>query len=111
MHLGAVVSIGKLLKKNFKHILFNNFSHESVGGQTTNIEKLDIKKLVFSSGYKRYFLIKNKNQITSVLKKFTKAKGPSLLEIKIQPGSLNNLTRPRQLLKIKKVFMQSFKSV
>ena len=111
MHLGAVISIGKLFKHNFKHILFNNFSHESVGGQTTNIDKLDIKKLVFSAGYKKYFLIKNKNQINFVLKKFIKEKGPSLLEIKIQPGSLNNLIRPRKLLKIKKIFMKSFKSI
>ena len=57
MHLGSIVNIGKTLKKNFKHVLLNNFSHESVGGQTTNIDKLNIKNFVLSTGYKKYFLI------------------------------------------------------
>ena len=52
MHLGSLVSIGKIGGKNFKHILFNNNSHESVGGQTTNIEKLNIKKLFYPQDIK-----------------------------------------------------------
>ena len=63
--------------KNFKHILFNNNSHESVGGQTTNIEKLNIKKLILSSGYKNYYLIKSFDKISITINKFLKSKGPS----------------------------------
>ena len=33
MHLGALQTIGNIGSKNFKHILFNNGIHESVGGQ------------------------------------------------------------------------------
>ena len=58
MHLGSIVSIGKKKRKNFKHLLFNNFSHESVGGQSTNIDKVNIEKLIKSVGYKHYFLLK-----------------------------------------------------
>ena len=32
MHLGSLASISKFANKNFKHILFNNYSHESVEG-------------------------------------------------------------------------------
>ena len=51
MHLGSVISITKYAKKNFKYILLNNNVHESVGGQTTNIENINLKlfsKSVFS---------------------------------------------------------------
>lgn len=108
MHLGSLVSIGKVGGQNFKHILFNNFSHESVGGQTTNIEKLDIKKLIFSAGYKNFFKINKKNQLNLTLSKFLKSKGPSFLEIKIKPGSINNLKRPKNFIEIKKKFMENF---
>ena len=108
MHLGSLVSIGKLGGKNFKHILFNNFSHESVGGQTTNIEKIDMKKLIFSVGYNNFFKINKKDQLNLTLSKFLKSKGPSFLEIKIKSGSINNLKRPRNLIEIKKKFMNNF---
>ncbi len=108
MHLGSIVSIGKIAGRNFKHILFNNFSHESVGGQPTNIEKLNMKKLVLSAGYKKFFKINRKNQINLILNKFLKSRGPSFLEVEISPGSIENLQRPRNLLKIKKKFMDSF---
>ena len=30
MHMGSIVNIGFSAERNFKHILLNNFSHESV---------------------------------------------------------------------------------
>ena len=38
----SAVSISKYAKKNFKYILLNNRSHESVGGQQTNIENINL---------------------------------------------------------------------
>jgi phosphonopyruvate decarboxylase len=108
MHLGSIISIGKIGERNFKHILFNNFSHESVGGQTTNIEKLNIKKLVFAAGYKKYFKISKKNHLSYILKKFLVSKGPCFLEIQIDSGSIENLTRPKNFLDIKNKFKKSF---
>ena len=37
---GSLKLSGMFGKANFKHILFNNASHESVGGQRTFVEKL-----------------------------------------------------------------------
>ena len=41
MHLGSMANIGFNGNKNFKHIILNNNSHESVGGQKTNIERVN----------------------------------------------------------------------
>ena len=105
MHLGALRTIGYLSNKNFKHIILNNNSHESVGGQLTTASGVDLKKLSSSVGYKNYFIIKDKKNIRSKIKSFIKAKGPSLLEVKINNGSLKNLSRPKNLTKIKDQFM------
>lgn len=108
MHLGSLASISKFANKNFKHILFNNYSHESVGGQPTNIDKIEIKKLVLSCGYKNYYKIFRKSEVKKTLINFLNSKGPSFLEIQVKNGSINNLKRPKNLLNIKKNFMKSF---
>ena len=46
MHMGSMVTIGKYAKKNYKYILLNNLAHESVGGQKTLIETLNLKILL-----------------------------------------------------------------
>ncbi len=105
MHLGSLRTVGFSSSKKFKHILFNNNSHESVGGQSTNAEGIDFKSLVKSLGYKSYFKIKKKSETKNIIRKFIKSRGPSFLEVKIKNGSLKNLSRPKNLLRIKKYFM------
>ena len=106
MHMGSLVTNGFYGKKNFKHILLNNYSHESVGGQKTNSENVNFKKLALSVGYKNYSIINNKNNLKKKLLLFQKKDGPSFLEIKIKQGSTKNLDRPKNFLKIKESFMK-----
>ena len=105
MHLGSSTNIGKFGQKNFKHVLLNNFCHESVGGQSTNIDNINIKQAVKSFGYKKYFKIYNINQM-SIVKKFLSSNGPSFLEVIIKTGSMKNLLRPKNLRNIAKKFMK-----
>jgi len=105
MHLGALRTAGYLKNDNFKHILLNNNSHESVGGQTTTARDIDFRKLSKSIGYKHYFKINNKNKIKLKINEFIKTRGTSLLEVKINNGTLNKLSRPKNLINIKERFM------
>ena len=63
MHLGSLRTIGYLGNKNFKHIILNNNSHESVGAQLTSASGIDFKKLSLSVGYRNFFVIKDKKNI------------------------------------------------
>ena len=105
MHLGSLRTFGYLGNSNLKHILLNNNSHESVGAQPTTAMGIDFKKLVKSLGYKSYFKISQTKKINSTIKKFLNSKGPSFLEVLISIGSLDNLSRPNNLVKIKNEFM------
>ena len=107
MHMGSLATIGINAKKNFKHVLFNNNSHESVGNQKTDAFKINFSKLSKSIGYKNYFLIDNKNLINSKLNKFINSTGPSFLEIKINSGTLEKLNRPSNFKLIKNNFINS----
>ena len=71
MHLGSLRTIGHSINRNFKHILLNNNSHESVGGQITSAEGIDFKKLIFSLGYRNFSSINNKNNIQNSIKKIS----------------------------------------
>jgi phosphonopyruvate decarboxylase len=105
MHLGSLVSAGFKAKENFKHILLNNGSHESVGDQKIDSQKVNFKKVISGLGYKKYYIAKNKNIFLKNLSKFLKMKGPVFFEIYINTGSLVNLNRPKNLIEIKKEFI------
>jgi len=106
MHLGALSLSGNLGNKNFKHIILNNNSHESVGGQETLADKINFQKLSSSLGYINYFKASNKISFIKCLKKFLHSRGPSFFEIKIKVGTLKNLARIQNLIKIKKNFQK-----
>jgi len=105
MHMGSLRTIGVNASTNFKHILLNNNSHESVGGQTTYSYGINYKYLVKAIGYKNYFKIKNLKETKKKIKNFMNSKGPSFVEVIIKDGSINNLKRPKNLNKIKWNFM------
>ena len=105
MHLGSLHTNARVSNKNFKHILINNYSHESVGGQKTHIESINIKKLVLSLGYKKYFMINSKSQLNKIIPIFLRSNGPIFLEVKVKKYSLKNLLRPNNLKLIKNNFM------
>ena len=105
MHLGASRTFGYFGNYKLKHILLNNNVHESVGGQPTTAAGIDFSKLVKSLGYKNYFKISRAKKINFTIKKFLNSKGPSFLEVLISLGTLDNLSRPHDLIEIKKKFM------
>ena len=104
MHLGSLLFSNILNNKNFKHILINNNIHESVGLQTTNINKINIKKLISSFSYKNYFFSNNKKSFKKKLNLFLKTNGPSFFEVKVSPGFIKNLERPKNFIKIRDNF-------
>ena len=105
MHMGSITNIGYCAKNNYKHILLNNFSHESVGGQKTASENLNFKQLIEGAGYKKYFYLNKKKNISKIIKKFITSTGPCLLEVVIKQGAMKELLRPKNLISIKNKFM------
>ena len=105
MHMGAAATVANYAKHNFRYILLNNNSHESVGGQTTNSKNINFKTFSKSVGFKNYYIIDIKKNIKNILLKFLEIKGPSFLEVRIKTQSMNNLKRPKNLLAIRNSFM------
>lgn len=94
MHMGAISNIGHLLPKNYFHILFNNGSHESVGGQPTLGFHLDIPAIAKACGYRAVFSLTKVDEIKDILKQTTTMDGPVLIELKVKIASRDDLGRP-----------------
>ena len=94
MHMGSLSTVGKLKPPNFFHVLINNFVHESVGGQETSAKFIDMVNLVKSNGYRSVFSVEDGARLKSQLEDFLKSNGPCFLEIKVRPGSRDDLGRP-----------------
>ena len=82
MNLGSLVTIGSLKPKNLVHIVFDNNSHESTGGQPTNSSQINLAKIAKTANYK-IFVIQTKTKLISILKDIKKSQGPIFLLIKI----------------------------
>jgi len=96
MHLGSLTTISSSEIKNFFHILINNQSHESVGGQPTAANIIDFKKLCLSVGYKKYSLAKNKKELVKSINDLKNCDGPKILEVQVSKYSRENLGRPKE---------------
>ncbi len=94
MHMGAISNIGNLSPKNYFHILFNNGSHESVGGQPTLGFQLDIPTIAKACGYQNAFSATSENDIKEVLQNVATMGGPVLIELKVRIASRDDLGRP-----------------
>ena len=94
MHLGSLASIASLNPKNFRHILLNNEVHESVGGQDTAVKYLDLSKIVKAMGIRNVYKVNTSEMLTDNIKKIISCSDSAFLEVKIQPGSRENLGRP-----------------
>ena len=94
MHLGSLTSIASLQPKNFRHILMNNEVHESVGGQDTAAKNVDLSKVVESMGIRSLFKAESIEDLKNCMSDFLSTRGPSFIEVKIRPGSREDLGRP-----------------
>jgi phosphonopyruvate decarboxylase len=108
MHTGSLGIIGDLKIENFKHIIFNNGAHDSVGGQPTIGFDIDFGNIAKSFNYTKVFRIEKLNHFDEIFMNFQKEKGPCLLEILVNKGARQDLGRPTVSPKENKLDFMSF---
>ncbi len=99
MHMGVLANIAAVAPSNFKHIVFNNGTHDSVGGQPTvasDHKNFSFSQIAQGCGYKHVMIATNENEIEKAIEKLRAIKndGPVLLELRVKTGHRKNLGRP-----------------
>ena len=112
MHMGGISTIGSFKLNNFIHIVLNNISHDSVGGQPTSAQSTSLAKVAKACGYKNVIgPLKSKKNILKNLKLIlNKKSGPSFIEILVKKGSRKDLGRPSEKpIQNKHLFLKNLK--
>ena len=94
MHMGAITNIGALAPKNYRHIIFNNGAHESVGGQPTLGFQIDMPAIGQACGYRHIYSVVTREEIERILPRLQQCEGPVLLELRVKINSRADLGRP-----------------
>lgn len=94
MKLGSLATIGYYQPANLLHILLDNESHDSTGGQQTVSGVVRFAEIAAAANYRRAVSADDPAEVRALVKELRQQSGPSLLHIKIRPGSPKNLGRP-----------------
>jgi len=94
MHMGGMSIIGTQAPKNLLHIVINNGSHESVGGQPTAAANIDLPEIAKANNYKFAKSVLSESELENTLKSLNENLFPAFIEIKVKSSSRDNLGRP-----------------
>jgi phosphonopyruvate decarboxylase len=94
MKLGALATIGFYQPSNLLHIILDNEAHDSTGGQQTASGIVHFAAVAAAANYRSAFAVDRPEQIREAVCLLRHRPGPSLLHIKIRPGSPEKLGRP-----------------
>lgn len=108
MHLGNFTSVGQSGAENLIHIVLNNAAHDSVGGQPTCANHIDLPSIAKSCGYRTAVSLSTADDISSAILSGKSAVGPHFIEIKVKKGARADLGRPTSTPSENKVALMDF---
>lgn len=92
MHMGALSISAKM--NNLTHIVFNNKSHDSVGGQPTCAPDVSLSHIAKSLGYVNTITVLSSEDIEKALRPSDDLTGSTFIEIMCDRGNRADLGRP-----------------
>jgi len=108
MHLGSMAINGNAECDNFKHIVFNNGAHDSVGGHPTVGYTTDFQTIANACGYEMVLEAQTSKEVIKCMKDLKAFKGKTFLEIKVKKGFRKDLGRPTTTPKENKRTLMKF---
>ncbi len=94
MKLGTLATIGAHAPANLLHVLLDNGVHDSTGGQATASATVDFAGVALACGYAYAADCDSLAGFEAALRACADVPGPSLVHVRIAPGSMNKLGRP-----------------
>ena len=118
MHMGNMAIAGKSLCGNLLHIVLNNAAHDSVGGQPTVGNDIDLTEVSEALGYEvcypemeRFWRATDRDRSVDLIRQIDYFGGhgdlPRFMEIKVAQGARKDLGRPKEPPQVnKKMYMK-----
>lgn len=87
MNAGALGSVGALGPGNLHHIVFDNGSHASTGGQRTISDRVRIDALARAAGYRSTARVATDDALDAELLRAFGTAGPTMIVVDVAPGN------------------------
>ncbi len=94
MKLGTMATVGAYGPRNLVHVLLDNGVHDSTGGQATVSPVVDFARVALACNYRTAWRCDSLAGFSEGLGAAFAAPGPSLVHMRILPGSMKDLGRP-----------------
>ncbi len=94
MKLGAFATIGAYAPRNLVHLVLDNGTYDSTGGQMTVSASVDFARVAIACGYANGFSCDDLGGFADALQRALAGNGPHLIHMRIAPGSMEKLGRP-----------------
>lgn len=95
MRMGSLATIGSYSSSNLLHILLDNQSYDSTGGQQTVSDHVDFVQIASACGYRQAVQVHSLVELADAIKCWRQKKELTFLHLCIRAGSQSNLPRPR----------------
>lgn len=94
MKMGTLATIGYNKPSQYVHIVLDNESYESTGGQYSVSPSVDFCNAASACGYRQCYHADTKDGLINAIDNIKVTDGPSLIHVKVSGGSDPNLGRP-----------------
>lgn len=94
MHLGSYAFLGAESLTNLRVVMFNNGSHDSVGGQPTIGFSTNFPGIFSSFGFSPSLRAENEMETVKGIERVAASQGPAFLELRVRKGARKDLGRP-----------------
>ena len=94
MKLGTLATVGAYGAENLTHIVLDNGTYDSTGGQPTTSGVVDFAAAAVACGYAHGYRCDDLDGFEAALASSVRRAGPHLIHMKILPGSMSDLGRP-----------------
>ncbi|MEH7124729.1 phosphonopyruvate decarboxylase [Bacillus sp. JJ1773] len=95
MRMGSLATNGYYQPENMLHILLDNQTHDSTGGQNTVSHNVNMVDIAAACGYEKSYYIHNLHELEMGIQEWKKTKGLTFFYLNIAKGSKQNLGRPK----------------
>ena len=93
MGMGALASVAAAAPRNFLHVVLDNESHASTGGQRTIAGRVALDEIARAAGYAHVVRVADADGFRAGLADLFAAQGPAMLLAKVEPGNSTGVAR------------------
>lgn len=95
MRMGSLATNGYYCPHNMLHILLDNHSHDSTGGQSTVSHNTNLVEIAAACGYRKSIYIHTLEELDARMREWKQTRGLTFLYMRIAKGSSEHLGRPQ----------------